>query len=534
MLIFIPMAGTGDRYVKAGYTAPKPLIEVDGVPMIKRVIDSFSPLRGDERFLFTVNRVHAETTELVAYLRACVPDAKIVVIDNHKDGPVATTLACAEHIRDDEEVVLNYCDFGVDWSYSAFRDWLSKGQWQSAMTAYRGFHPHALGPQLYAYMRLAEDDETVVEIREKHHFTPDKFSEYASSGLYYFRTGALLKESSRALVASGNRVVGEYYSSMVVQHVIAHGGRTGVFPLKHFYQWGTPSDLRDWESWSRAMRELDGFVAALRGTSDSGVHIIPMAGRGQRFVDAGYTHPKPLIDVAGHPMIAQALACLPVPSARVLVAQSDHAQAASFQAVVGALPGATRIVHLAEVTQGQACTAVLGAKDLDPALPVLFAPCDAGYLYDADALESLKADPACDMIVFSARNHLPALWRPQMYGWVHADASGAIGAVAVKKLVDGVSPDEQQVVTGTFWFRSLALFLRETADMETANDRVNGEFYIDTLAKRLLEKGLGVRAFEVQKYIPWGTPAELDTFVYWNDVFRAGAELPAHLTTETS
>ncbi len=133
MLIFIPMAGTGDRYLRAGYTQPKPLIPVDGVPMIERVLEAFPE---DARFLFGVNRVHAETTDLVPTLKRLRPQGRIVVMEPHKDGPVQSILSCASELPDDEDVCLNYCDFGVDWSFAKFEEWLKEGKWDGAMSAY--------------------------------------------------------------------------------------------------------------------------------------------------------------------------------------------------------------------------------------------------------------------------------------------------------------------------------------------------------------------------------------------------------------
>ena len=522
MLIFVPMAGAGDRYARAGYAAPKPLIEVDGVPMIERVVRSFE---GAGRFLFTVSRLHAERTPLLAVLRRIAPSAEVAVIEAHKDGPVRTLLDCAGSIPDDEEVVLNYCDFGVDWSFGAFRAWLARGAWDGAMTAYRGFHPHSLGPTLYAYLR--HDGERVTEVREKHHFTPDRMGEYASSGLYYFRRGRDLVRLARELVASGERVPGEFYVSMVMQRLIAEGGRVGVHPLDHFYQWGTPEDLRDYEGWSRGMGRLDAFVADVRAARSRASQVIPMAGRGQRFVDRGYADPKPLIDVAGQAMIAQAVACLPTPAARVLVAQRDHAAGARFREATARLRPAPEVVALDGVTEGQACTAALGVARVDPDAPVLVAPCDTGYVYDVEAWLAQEAAGDADAVVFGARGHLPALWGPASYGWMEVDAAGRVRRVAVKETVSGVDRAEQQVVTGTFWFRDAALFARETAAMVAADDRVNGEFYVDTIARRMVAAGARVKCFTVEKYMPWGTPDELRTFEYWNDVFRGGRPMGA-------
>jgi NDP-sugar pyrophosphorylase family protein len=531
MLIFIPMAGFGDRYIRAGFTEPKPLIPVDGKPMIERVVDAFREAlaakgkkKGEVKFLFCVNAKHAAETSVKETLARIAPGAPVVVIDPHKDGPVRTLLDCAEHIPDDEEVILNYCDFGVDWTFADFRAWLAKGKWDGAMTGYKGFHPHSLGPTLYAYMR--SDGDKVTEIREKHHFTENKLEEYASSGLYYFKSGKEMKRLSRALVEKGERVNGEFYVSMLMQLLIEGGGKVGVYPLKHFYQWGTPEDLRDFESWLRGIRRFRSFAAeAAEGPTDA-VQVIPMAGRGQRFVDQGYADPKPLIPVGGKAMIVRSLECLPPPRQRVLVVQREHQESARFREVAASLRG--KIVALDKVTRGQACTARIGVENVevtggvDMQTPILFAPCDTGYVYDVDKWLALEKADDCDLILFTAKNHLPALWRPQMYGWLSTTKDGLIDKVAVKKQVEGVLPAEQEVVTGTFWFKSARLYQEETDAMIAANDRVNNEFYIDTIARRMVERGARVRAFTVDKYMPWGTPEELKTFLYWNEVFRGG------------
>lgn len=529
MLILIPMAGFGDRYKRAGYTQPKPLIPVDGVTMIERVISAFQPRQEGDRYLFVVNRSHAEETDLVAVTKRLVPDAEIVVIEPHKDGPIQTMLAAADHIRPDEDVLLNYCDFGVDWSYPKFRAWLAEGKWDGAMSAYRGFHPHSLGPTLYAYMRVAPDEETVLEIREKHHFTKDKFSEYASSGLYYFRRGDVMIEIAKEMLARGERVQGEFYVSMAMQHLIERGLRVGVSPLAHFYQWGTPDDLRDWEGWSRAMREIDGFVADIGETHLRASTVVPMAGLGQRFRDRGYTEPKPFVPVAGRPMVEQVLRMLPGSPSRVLVALEQHASDPRLVRLAEGANGSsspTRIIGIPALTSGQATTALVGLEGLADDAPVLFAPCDTGSIFDVRELQRIEASNGAeaDLVVFTAKGHQPAMFRPQMYGWVRVE-DGKATAIAVKKQVEGTPPGEQEVVLGTFWFSSKALFVREYEAMLAANDTVNGELYIDTIARRMVERGAKVRALTVQKYIPWGTPEELDTFHYWNDVHRGGRPL---------
>lgn len=523
MLILVPMAGFGDRYMRAGYTDPKPLIPVDGVPMIERVLQAFLPRQAGDRYVFVVNRTHAETTPLVEVTKKLVPDAEIVVCDPHKDGPIRTLLAAKDHLRPDEDVLLNYCDFGVDWSYAKFRAWLDAGKWDGAMSAYRGFHPHSLGPTLYAYMRVAEDGETVQEIREKHHFTPDKFSEYASSGLYYFRRGDVLLDVANTMIEKDERVQGELYVSMAMQALVERGLRVGVTPLDHFYQWGTPDDLRDWEGWSRALRDADEFVRKIEGAHVRAHTVVPMAGLGQRFRDRGYTEPKPFVPVAGRPMVEQVLRMLPRSPSRTLVALDEHARDPRLAAIAAKDEG-TRILSIPALSNGQATTALRGLDGIPDDAPILFAPCDTGSIFDVEALRRFEETHEADLVVFTAKGHLPALWRPQMYGWVRVE-NGKATAIAVKKQVEGTDPKAQEVVLGTFWFSSKALFVREYEAMVAAGDTVKDEYYIDTIARRMVERGARVHALTVEKYVPWGTPEELDTFRYWNDVHRGGRDL---------
>lgn len=520
MLIFIPMSGFGSRYIRAGYREAKPLIPVDGRPMIERVVDCFPR---HAKFLFAVNRTHAETTDVLRTLEGLGRDHQTVVIEPHKDGPVRTVLDVRDHLPKDEPVCLNYCDFGVDWDFDAFERWLEQGDFQGAMTAYRGFHPHNLGPTLYAFMRTSGDQ--VLEIREKHAFTDDKMNEYASSGLYWFRRGADLIRFSEQLVAGGERVNGEFYVSMVMQELIESGGSCGVYPLDHFYQWGTPEDLRDYEGWARAMRAFPGMIEAAAESVSPASQVVPMAGHGKRFSERGYSVPKPLIETAGRPMIAQALATLPRPTRRVLIAQAEHAEDPRFSKVAGDLSPPPVIRTVDAVTEGQACTAALGMPDVELDAPVLFAPCDAAYVYSLERWAALEANPGADLIVWAARGHLPALWRPQMYGWLALDDEDRIVDVAVKKPVEGVPIADQAAVTGTFWFAKGARFMEELDAMIADDDRVNGEFYIDTLARRIVKAKGAVRAFVVDKWIPFGTPEELMTFHYWNEVFRRGERL---------
>ena len=115
MKIIIPMSGLGKRFVAAGYADPKPLIQVDGKPIIKHVMDLFP---GETEIHCICNREHIETTNMRSVLEGY--GATVHVIESHTLGPVHATLQIANLIADEEEVIISYCDYGTVWDYAAF------------------------------------------------------------------------------------------------------------------------------------------------------------------------------------------------------------------------------------------------------------------------------------------------------------------------------------------------------------------------------------------------------------------------------
>jgi dTDP-glucose pyrophosphorylase len=185
MQIVIPLSGQGSRFQRAGYTALKPLIEVEGMPMIEHVVRMFP---GESDFLFICGQDALETIPaLRPTLERLAPQGTIVGIAPHKRGPVWAALQAAAWIKDDQPVVLNYTDFSVGWDYVDFKATMERENPAGCVTAYRGFHPHSLGPNLYAYLRHDEATLKMLEIQEKHCFTDNRMNEFASSGTYYSR-----------------------------------------------------------------------------------------------------------------------------------------------------------------------------------------------------------------------------------------------------------------------------------------------------------------------------------------------------------
>jgi len=117
MKVIISMSGLSSRFSDVGYTIPKFMIDIDGRKVIEHIIKLYP---SDSDFLFIINDKHAEDTNIVQLLEDSVDKKDIVVIPRHKKGPVFSIRNFEDYINDDEQVVINYCDFSMYWDYNDF------------------------------------------------------------------------------------------------------------------------------------------------------------------------------------------------------------------------------------------------------------------------------------------------------------------------------------------------------------------------------------------------------------------------------
>ena len=518
MQIVIPMSGRGSRFVAAGYKDIKPLIMVDGFPIIEHIVRNFP---GERDFVFICARDHLQTTPLRSVLERLVPGAPIVPIDPHKSGPVWAALMAADAISNDEPVLLHYADFSVHWDYEHFKRTMRDLNPAGCVQAYRGFHPHTLGPNLYAYMR--EKDGFMLEIKEKHCFTDDRMNEYASSGAYYFQTGKLMKDTFNRAVERNLSTNGEYYASSPFNLLIEDEQPVSIYPLEHFLQWGTPEDLEEYVSWSEYFAHFSDWRPSR--PADETQILLPMVGAGVRFQQEGYTLPKPLIPVAGVPMVKRSLDSLPLAKTWLAVCRAENLKNSRLAGAINGADREVKTVAVEKLTEGQACTCLIGLDHLDAEKPLLIAPCDSAVVFDEGRYEALKADPDVDSIVWTFRNHPHANRHPKNYGWIRTDANDWVTGVSCKvPLGPDVSRDPG--VIGLFWFRKARFFREAAEELIRQNRRVNNEFYADSAIEVLLEQGRRAKVFDVKHLICFGVPADVRTFEYWESYFRKAAHHP--------
>ena len=503
MKVIIPMSGMSSRFVAAGYEIPKYLIEVDGKTVIEHIIDLYPR---DTEFVCILNRKHHDETNIANLLLYKLQEgSSIRIIDSHKMGPVHSVLQVLGAIRDDEQVIVNYCDFSMHWDYDDFKRFVDDTECDGCVVCYTGFHPHMLGSDNYAFCKT--EGNQIVEIREKQPFTDNKMSEFASTGTYYFRKGSYVKQYFKQLIDEDVNINGEYYVSLVHNLLIRDGLVNLVYEVPHMLQWGTPFDLDVYNSWSNYYRK------ALEGQKQVKLEnctlALPMAGAGSRFSKEGYEQPKPFIQLNGRNMFEQAVRCLP---------KTDRTIYACLRKQTAPHPVGGEVLWIDDVLEGQACTTEKIVDHCNDG-SILVSACDNGALYDADKFLDLVNDEENDIIVWTYRNNYTSHLQPEAYSWVNCDDNGNVSRVDVKKFT-GTDPVKEFAITGTMFFRTREIFYRSLSSLYENNVRTNGEFYVDSMLNEAISLGYKVRNFEIDNYICWGTPNDLKTYEYWQRFFN--------------
>lgn len=194
--VLIPMAGAGSRFEKAGYTFPKPLIDVEGEPMIKLVSENINM---DANFIYIVQKSHREKYNLDTLLNLVSPGCKIVEVDGITEGAAVTTLLAKELIDNDSPLVMANSDQFIDWDSNEFMYKMSETNADGGIVTFKATHPK------WSFAKLDENGY-VTEVAEK-----NPISDIATVGIYYWSKGSDYVKYAEQMIERNVRVNNEFY-----------------------------------------------------------------------------------------------------------------------------------------------------------------------------------------------------------------------------------------------------------------------------------------------------------------------------------
>jgi dTDP-glucose pyrophosphorylase len=227
--------------------------------------------------------------------------------------------------------------------------------------------------------------------------------------------------------------------------------------------------------------------------------LIPMAGAGSRFFDAGYKDPKPLIDIEGKPMIERVIENLNLDGNFIFLVRTEHLKKYPYLSEkLLSISETSRIVEVEQLTEGAACTALLAKKYINNDEDLLIANSDQYVLHDG-LFESHTCN--VDGVIWTFKSKNPH------HSYAKENSDGLVTEVAEKKVISDIA------TCGIYWYNKGSEFVRHAEKMISDNIRHNNEFYVAPVYNQMINENAKIKTYPVEKMWSLGTPDELDIFL---------------------
>lgn len=227
------MAGEGSRFAKEGYTFPKPLIDVEGKPMIQKVVENLDFI---SEYIFLVRKSHLETYPGLKDTLARITNnnLKIVDIDCLTEGAACTALLAKEFIDCDEDLLIANADQFIEYEQENFKMLKNLTDVDSIVWCFNAVHPK------WSFVKTNARG-FITEVAEKR-----PISNIATCGIYWYRRGSDFVKYAEQMVANDVRVNGEFYIAPTYNELINDGKSLIPFYVHKMWGLGTPADLKNY------------------------------------------------------------------------------------------------------------------------------------------------------------------------------------------------------------------------------------------------------------------------------------------------
>ena len=511
MNIIITMAGKSQRFRDAGYELPKYLLSLGKKNVIQKVIECFAE---EDVFHLVVSKSQTKKIKnlntILLQLSKCV---EVHVIDDHNYGPVYSVLSVLDKIPN-EPFIINYCDFLVQWNYSKLKRLIA--DFDLVIPTFTGFHPANFGTTLFAYIN-SDKFGNLIELREKESFTSDRKNELASTGTYYFRDKNIFNKYANEVVNDRDRVLPEAYVSLLANPMVRDGLKVTTFNVDKFICLGTPYDYEEYIYWLKALNSKNNFQND-EFTND--VNIIPVAGQGSRFIDAGFKTPKPLLIFENNLLIEHSFASMPKSKRNIIISRLNNFHVSKLDKKMKEKLYDCHIINLDEMTNGQLDSCLAANKYLDRSDSILISSCDYSLHYDIKSWFDFKKSDDADIIIWTNKLKSTPVKDYEAFAYCLVNHKNNVTKIIEKKTISE-KPWFDPMVVGTFWFKRWEIFLEMHNYVKTNGSFENAqENFIGTNINYLINRGYKVKCFWVDRWISYGDPFEYEMIHYWSDYFR--------------
>lgn len=498
MQVLIPISSRSPFFPEAEYFFPKPLIEVDGLPMIQRVLNSIKSYIDDPKFIFVVDREDCVRFSLDKLLQMeCGESAIIKQKNTETSGALCSTLLAIDDLDPEEPLLISNGDTLLDGLLKFPLERLMHNKNDCGVFTFESIHPR------WSYVR-GNEKNIIEQVYEK-----EVVSNKAIAGVYYFKKTVNYIEAAKKVILDGVCINGQYYISSAVNQIILTGGTASFIGLEQnqVHTFYSPSTISRFEA----------RVSAGAKINEKKINIVvPAAGLGSRFANEGWKKPKPFIDVAGEPMVNQVMENLKADNVEfTILLQKGHINNYPDNVEKISMSGA-KVLSVPKLTEGTACTVLSAERYINNDDYLMIANSDqlVDFKVDKYIQDCERRDLDGSILVFKDND--------PKWSYAKVSENGLVSEVAEKK------PISEFATVGIYLFKTGRSFVSAAIEMIVANDRVNNEFYTCPVYNYLINRGarIGIYEIDAEKMHGIGTPVDLVAYLQENN-YPMSADAPS-------
>lgn len=226
--IVIPMAGRGSRFQEAGYSFPKPLIEVNGKPMIQTVVENIN-IKG--KYIFICLEEHIRKYNIKKMLNIIKPGCEVISLSKVTKGAADTVLKAKKFINNSDPLIIANSDQYIEWDSNETMYFFNNDKMNGGILTFESTHPK------WSFVKLNKKG-FVTNVAEK-----KPISNNATVGIYFYKKGKDFVSCAEEMIKNNVKYKNEFYVCPVYNELIKRGGKIKIKKVKEMWGLGTPEDL---------------------------------------------------------------------------------------------------------------------------------------------------------------------------------------------------------------------------------------------------------------------------------------------------
>tara|TARA_B100000212_G_C27372773_1_gene533321 strand:- start:928 stop:2445 length:1518 start_codon:yes stop_codon:yes gene_type:complete len=495
--IIIPIVSNSNYFPSEEYFFPKPLIDVDGTPMILKVMSNFEKHLDFDKYIFIMPEILSTkyTLDSIIKLNTTIP-TEFVYKKSETNGALCSSLLSIDKIDDDSDLIISNMDEIIDYDLNEILEFYRSNSANAGLISFNSNHPR------WVYLDICDDDTVSVCSEKK------VISKTAGAGFYYFKNKETYLNSAKDAMLSGNSFDEKFYLSLAINSVILDEGKVFAFKINKnkYHTFYKPKSISDYvDSKNTSYEESYTSEYSLKINI-----VIPAAGKGSRFKNEGWKNPKPLIDVGGKAMINRVVENVNVNNSKYIILTQNEIINPIKKSLKNASSNSFEFIGLDSYTEGTACTVLKAYELINNDNQLLIANSDQLIDFDCNQIIDKCDREKLDGVILTFKDPT----RNPKWSFVKINDKGLVIEVAEKE------PISDLATVGIYFFKKGSYYVKGAIKMIINMDKTNDEYYVCPIYNYLIEEGLkiGIINIKESQMHGLGIPDDLNKYLEKNSL----------------